>query len=388
MLRPVLLALLALAACTQGRTDDSGPAVAPAPVGPPYAIPLAGCYYYRTATTNIGAQAFHLLIDSGSATMAVSATGCESCVDDEVSTLYDTSHGTDEGRTASCRYDLGEMGWEGEVYTDDVSMGGIPPVPLRFAAVTDQDYMFGTFPCDGDDNVPVDGILGLRQDSTLERGTDSYLSAVVREAAVPDAFAMHICNTGGTLWMGGYEPDETTGEMAFVPLASDSSYSVNVKAFEVEHQSGVRIEAPVSSTWNHLAGLLDSGGPHLLIPRLAYDVVIDAISSDPAFSKLGDISWWDSSRGTNSSLSPAELDALLPRLLVDLTGDPDLQLSLPASSSYLQWEATVGGTYNYWHNLSADDSLLDLGNLPMYTYVVYTDRVGGRIGFAPAEDCP
>lgn len=385
--------MLVLSACRQQDNDgpdgddegrDSADSVTE---GPPYAVPLSGCYYYRTAGVTVGGQAFQLSIDSGSATMAVSATGCTSCEDDGVVELYDTAHGTDEGRTASCRYDQGQMGWDGDVYGDDVAMGDLPAVNMRFAAVSDQDYMFGSHSCDGDDDVPVDGILGLRQDSTLSRGTDSYLSTVVSEESVPDSFALHLCHTGGTLWLGGYDANETTGEMSFVPFASSTSYSVDVTTFEVVSQSGWKTEAPVAEDGDAVAGLLDSGGPHLLVPPFAYDVIVEAISSDPAFSELGNVLWWEGSTGTSLTLSPTELDAMLPRLVVNLAGDPAVRLSLPASESYLQWEAKPAGKYDYWPNIISYD-FLDLGNLPMFSYVVYTDRAEERIGFAPAVPCP
>ena len=152
-------------------------------------IPLAGCYYYRTADVAIGGQHFQLLIDSGSTTLAVSADPCPSCVDDGVEKLYDTTHGTDMGQSAATRYDQGEIGWSGSVYFDTVSMGGIEPVGMRFVAVSDQDFMFGTHVCNGD-ALAVDGILGLRQDAALAPGTDSYLTSAVRSAGVDDSFAI------------------------------------------------------------------------------------------------------------------------------------------------------------------------------------------------------
>src|SRR5678815_659376 len=237
---------------------------------PAIEIPLSGCYYYRTADVAIGEQHFQLEIDSGSTTLAVSADPCPSCVEDGVEELYDTTHGTDMGQSASGRYSNGELGWSGRVYFDTVSMGGIEPVGMSFVAVSDQDFMFGTHTCNGD-TLPVDGILGLRQDAALVSGTDSYLTQVVRSAGVDDSFAIRTCPVGGALWLGGYDESHTTGAMSWASFASSTSYSVYVTGFAVVAQDGTTTEAPLESTE---PALLDSGGPHLLIPPFAYEPLI------------------------------------------------------------------------------------------------------------------
>jgi hypothetical protein len=349
-------------------------------------IPLAGCAYYRTADVLIGGQSFHLLIDSGSTTLAVSADPCDSCVQDGVEELYDRSHGTDMGIDASGRYDIGELGWSGRVYFDTVSMGGLEPVGMRFVAVSDQDSMFGTYTCDGH-TIPVDGILGLRQDAVLAKGTDSYLTRVVESADVDNSFALRSCPEGGTLWLGGYDESATTGPMSWVSFASSVSYSVYVTAFEVVPQDGEATVAPLSSDGKAQAALLDSGGPSLLVPKFAYDRLVDAIAADPSVAALGNRDWFVSGAGRSTSMSPDEIDATFPRFMIHVGVDAPTELTLDATQSYLFGMELEPGTWRYWPNLVTYDDFVDLGNIPMNAYVVYTDRILKQIGFAPAARC-
>jgi hypothetical protein len=272
------------------------------------------------------------------------------------------------------------------VYFDTVSMGGIDPIGMRFAAVSEQDFMFGTYFCNGHP-LPVDGILGLRQDAALAPGTDSYLTKIVVSGGVDDSFALRSCPEGGTLWLGGYDDAATSGPMQSLSLVSSTSYSVYVSGFEIVAQDGTATEALLSSDGGARAALLDSGGPTLLVPPFAYDALVDAIAADPATAALGDREWFENGNHRASSLSPAEIDASFPRFVIHVGVDDPTELTLDATQSYLWGTEVEPGTWWYWPNLYPLDDFLDLGNIPMNAYVVYTDRGLGRIGFAPGVPC-
>lgn len=364
------------------------------------AVQLGGCSWYHTAVLQVGSTSMHVSIDTGSATLAVSAVGCATCEDDGVTELYDPGSGTDQERSASGSYGNGGHTWEGEVFRDMVNLSGISPVEVDFAAVSEQNNQFAARTCDDDrvDNqTMVSGILGLAPDEALVEGTESYLSSIVAAALVPDAFAMQLCHSGGTLWIGGYDESHTTGPMEFSPLVlSDGNsrhYSVEVTSIQVV-QDGTNEVIPVSDHNESLPALLDSGGPYLLVPDVAYQATVAAISADRSFAMLGGSDWWEGTRTTRSDVSPEEIDAMLPHLLVDVVGSPPFQLSLSPSESYVGWSHDPGGSYSYWPMLYSDTlmpeeyaNFLGLGNLPMASYVVLHDRVNGRIGFAPAMEC-
>ncbi len=367
------------------------------PVSWPVAVPLSGCSFDHTAALTLGGQTSWVSIDSGSSSTAVSAKGCTSCTVDGITSLYDPSSGQDQGQSASASYDAGELTWSGEIYADRASLDGVPPVSLRFAAVTETD-MFGYISCDSDDGAvesPVDGIMGLGPDGSLLRGTDSYLSDVVTEQGAPEAFALRYCHVGGTLWIGGFGAEQTTGSMQYSALlADDTDYLVDAESFDLVAADGTTTSFPASGDTGSLSALLDSGGPNLILPDAAYQTLIDTVSADPAYAPIfGDESWWEpGSGGKSTSTPPSDIDTALPWLNIHLDGD--VVLSLPPTESYLAWFAQGDGHYGYLPSVAndtyaqADQTFLDLGNLPMYSYVVYTDREAGQVGFAPATPCP
>lgn len=389
----VLLALCCACAAADGEADPSErPSIDETPeTDEVLEIPLNGCIYYRTASFTIGAQTFAMLVDSGSATLAVAAEGCSTCSDAGVSVLYDSSQGTSLGTEVATSYDSGNMGWSGTAYEDVVGIEGFPSTRMRFVAVAEQDSIFGDRRCDDTEHVPVDGIVGLAPDELLHPDTDSFLTTFVDAMGLSDEFAVQTCHSGGTLWLGGYNLEATLGEMAYVPLNEDEDefYTIEVRSFTVENSSGegTTVSRTVGpATWT---ALLDTGGPNLILPEAAYDSVVAAISEDPDLSVFGG-AWWD--RGyVDAEVPPEEIDASLPWVTVEL--ENEVTLRLPPTESYVSWWANGSGTWTYWTSLVNGGEIgwgnyVDLGNLPMTSYVVSTDRAVGRVGFAPAASCP
>lgn len=380
--------------CVGTKLDGVGPSrdtAAPAP----HAVELHGCSHAHTAALAIGGQTLSVKVDTGSTTLAVSAAGCISCERAGVTELYDTTHGVDRGLAVSTTYGTGSSGWVGEVYQDAVDLGpGLEAVP-DFVAVSDQTSLFGIRYCDTEgEYTHIDGILGLGPAQLLVEGTSSYLTGMAAGAVLPESIAIRLCHEGGTLWFGGYDASQLTGDMQWTSLRSVWGDDIGVTGLEVLQSDGVRTAIPVSEERESLPALLDSGFMGMSLPSAAYSRVTSAIDGDPAFTALGDAGWWDG-EGTTLTTSPAEIDAALPRLLVDVAGSELLQLSLPATESYVQWLYTEDhGAYQYVPNLfdSADypnlpSDFLDLGNLPMYSYVTYIDRENMQVGFAPAVPC-
>lgn len=363
--------------------DTSGRSAAPV------AVPLEGCIYYRTANVAVGAQQMHLLIDTGSSTLAVSASGCASCAAAGVEAFYDPAHGTTQDVEVTASYDGGNMGWTGNVYRDMVEVPGLPPVALDLVAVHEQDGIFGARRCDDDDDVPVDGILGLGPDSGAGSSTEPYLAALTDANNVPDMMAVHLCHAGGTLWFGGHAEDTVTTPMVETPLLDGFPYLVEVSALGLRDANGRTTEVPVSTDGTSALGALDTGGPNLIMPSVAYQVIASELATYPELVALGD-DWWERKYVT-STRSPSDLDAALPALTVELGGD--VALVLPATESYIAWWDNGNGTYTYWKSfLNGADygwgATIDLGNLPMFSYVVRVDRTAGLMGFASAVPCP
>ena len=368
----------------KGRIEQDSASSASAP----YLTPLAGCEAHHTAPITIGGQEFDVWVDSGSSTLAVAAVGCSACESGGVTALYDTDHGEATGGLvrAGYGYTAGETGWSGRVYEDSVALAGVPSVSMKFAAVTEQGTaMFGPIDCDTLPNQ-MDGILGLGPRDLVIWPTEAYASVLRHEEGVPRAFAMRYCHTGGTLWLGGYEGAAIIGDMAYVPLQDNIQDAVDVTAVEVEPADGASTVVAVSDESDSLPASLDSGNDKIFLPAAAYDAVYATIAANPTFAAAVAAGEFEA--------SPAELNASLPSLVFDLAGPPAAQLRLPALASYLSWFRETNGKYSYYWHLESDDSLparyadlVTLGNEPMYSYVVYTDRENHRVGFALAVAC-
>ncbi len=392
--RCAVCTVAATLACAPGKgaPGGAGDSDSGAPVDSvPFAVPLAGCYGYHTAAALVGEQTLHLWVDSGSSTTAVASDLCTNCAQESVSQVYDTAHGTATGLGADATY-LNDDSWVGRVFRDDVTLGEAPAVNMAFAAITRQNWMFRDYVCDyATESVPLEGILGLGPDDWRDHRTNAYLRRLTR-GSVPDSFALRLCHAGGTLWLGGFDSSVTTGEMVFADMV-DPGYFIDVRSFEVWPSGGASSTVTASETSDSLPAFLDSGDSALIVPSAAYAALTTAITADPAFAALGDAAWWTSPEGTTLSTSPAEMNAALPRLVVHLSGDAASQLILPATESYLLQYELAPGSYLYLTNLYSDgdsdlpSDFLDLGNLPMYSYVVYTDRENSRVGFAPAVPC-
>jgi hypothetical protein len=363
---------------------------------PPTTLPLEGCQWFRTVSVDIGGQALHVTVDSGSGTLAVSSVGCDACSAVGVADLYDSSGAEDAGHSATGVYDVGELEWSGEVVQDSVEFEGVDPVDLRLVAVSDQTGMFGAARCtDADGSVTdltIDGIFGIGADFSAVRYTDAYLATRADDYHADESYTLHTCPVGGSLRIGGYDDALATGDLQLATLGDDYGDMAPVMAIEVTGESGVPTVAPLAAGGDSLPALLDSGGPNLIIPADAWDAVTAVIEADPDFAQLGGPAFW--TEGAAVAMTPAELDAVLPALTIDIEADPPIALTLPATESYVTWSSAEGGTFQYFRSLYSDAELgpgyeefVDLGNRVMTSYVVYVDRTEGTVGFAPAVGC-
>ena len=164
-------------------------------------IPLSspdGTFY--TAQTTLGAQAFAMVVDTGSSTAAVAGSSCTGC---GVTPSYmPGATAMDQHHTASAQYGSGS--WMGEIFKDNLGLGaGTPAVSVALASITSQMTFF-----DGNQDA-FQGLLGLGGDGLLVSGTTSYLDAVTA-SGIKDIESFRLCDAaGGTMWIGGFDPAAT-----------------------------------------------------------------------------------------------------------------------------------------------------------------------------------
>jgi hypothetical protein len=364
--------------------DDGGPAATAAYV----TIPLSSCVpsTYTASVAIGGSQSFQLAVDTGSTTLGVASSSCSSC--SGVTPLYDPgSSAVDERRQATARYETGR--WSGEVYEDSVAAAPDANIALRLVAIDSQSEFFVPTECDSTSGS-YQGVIGLGPSAAALTGTDGYLDRLVAAGRVADVFGMWLCDAGGTLWLGGWDPAATTGDPAYTPELSSLGgyyYTVKVAAIDV---AGTRVPVP---TARYDQSVVDAGSSAFVLPTPAFDALTTAIAGSPGFATVfGSVgASWFSDLGNCRALSQtkADLDALLPPLALELGDTPTTVVHATATESYLvpnggQWCPAV---YALDSSRNFPFAAI-LGSPLLRSNVAVFDRANRRVGFAPHAPCP
>lgn len=373
--------LLAFSACGQDApTAIDAPAVPlDGPLTGVRAVPLEGCGYSYTGMFTIGDAAFRLQIDTGSDALAVAAAGCTDCTTAGVSPLYTPgSTAMDLHMPVSATYGDGSIKWSGELYSDQIGGGLLPPVVLDFGAITAETNFFPPGLCGS-----PQGILGMSPDHDTAAMPYSFPAALARSGAA-DVFAIHYCAADGELWLNGYDPVTTVDTPVWMAMVQQTYYSVAVDDIAVAGTSvGVQASA-------YGLGLVDSGGPSLVVPTPAYTAITTMVGASAAFqADFGSASWLTAHTCTTLAKSRSQIDAELPPLTMTL-GEPAVTIELPATAAYLQSFPTTTGTIYcsaIYGEVGSGSVRTDLGNTLIRAGVVIFDRGRSRLGFAHAAPC-
>jgi len=350
------------------------------------AIALSSCVpaVYTAAFSVGGAEPFQLSVDTGSTTLGVASILCSGC---GVKPLYAPgSTAVDLHQTASSQYGLGS--WSGEIYQDSVGVGSQPATPVRLVAIDDQVQFFEPIQCDSASGG-IQGIVGLGPTSTALPGTNGYFDALVANERVPDLFAMELCDSGGTLWLGGYDRSAITATPMFTPFATDLLsryyYAVNLVSVAVEGTT-VPIATP-----QYADTVVDSGTSIFLMGMVAYSALTTAIASDVQFQSIfGGLSFFSSQGCATVTQTKAALDAALPPLSMTFGSSPAITVTALPTESYLfpyghdQWCPALDGLAQ-----SQQFPLASILGAPLLrSNITIFDRANQRIGFAPHTACP
>jgi hypothetical protein len=350
------------------------------------AIALSSCVptVYTGAFSIGGAQQFQLSVDTGSTTLGVASVLCSGC---GVSPLYAPGPAAvDEHSIADSQYGSGS--WSGEIYQDTVGAGTEAATPVDLVAIDTQVQFFEPIQCDSASGG-MQGIIGLGPSSSALPGTNGYFDALVAKRKVLDIFATELCDSEGTLWLGGYDPSVITAPVQFTPLTRDVFaqyyYSVNLVSVAV---SGTTV--PIATS-QYPDTVVDTGTSIFLMGMDAYSALTGAIASDPQFQSIfGGVAFFSGQGCATVSMTKAALDASLPALTLTFGSSPAITVTAPPTESYLfpygqdQWCPALDG-------LAQSDQfpLASILGAPMLrSNVTIFDRANQRIGFAPHTACP
>jgi hypothetical protein len=369
-------------------------------------VPLAGCSEasYSARVTFGNAQSFSLLIDTGSTTLAVAASDCSTC---GVSPVYTPdSTATDLHQEISAEYGSSSAdltGWKGDLYKDIVGTGegAAGSTFMRFVAIRSQSQFFEAEAC-GTAPFTYEGVLGLAPLASAVGATDGYVDDLVAKGSVQNVFATELCEPGGHLWLGGYDPAFTTAPPQYTPFSTSSLseyyYVVHLESIVV---AGITVPIPTSQ---YTDTLLDTGNNTSFLSPAAFTAVTDAIMASSGFQAAFGAQYADPDSGfaffseagncSDTTKTKDELDATLPPLTLVFQGTPNISVNAVATEAYLVPSAEAGRPGRYCPGIfpqapTSDFPLAaDLGSPTLRSNVVIFDRAKHRVGFAPHTACP
>jgi cathepsin D len=353
-------------------------------------VPLTGCPSsgYAAAFT-VGGQPFNLIVDTGSADLAVASNNCPTCAG--VTPVYTPgATATDNGRQVTSQYGIGS--WTGELYTDDVVLTAASlSTSMKFVAIQSQAQFFSASGCNfGEVAFAPQGIAGFGPTTLATGNTDVFMSRLVSQGLAANTFAVELCPIGGQLWIGGVDAQAAavTGTTQYTPLTTSGYYSVTLSDVQLGGQS---INVPSSAFGTTI---VDTGTTALALPTAVFNSLTSSIAANAVFAtsfQNASGNWLGTNMCYASSRSMAELDAMLPGLTLVMPDESGgtMTVALTATESYLAPGVSQGTTY-YCSGLlqnAASTATTILGVAAMSAHLVVFDGANGRIGFAPQTHC-
>jgi hypothetical protein len=351
------------------------------------AVPLSACVptVYTAQVTLGGSQSFNMLVDTGSTTLGVAGKGC-SC--GSVAPVYTPgASAVDQKQTAQSAYQSGS--WSGEIYQDSVSTGTSAPAPTKIVSITSQTNFFDQqLQCDSKSGG-MQGILGMGPPGAAVAGTNGFFDEYVATNKVPNVFATELCDTTGTLWLGGYDPAVTTAAPQYVPsndFVSSLAYGVDLASITVAGKTVTVGQGQIPDT------VVDTGTSIFLLNTNAYNGLVAALEGDAAFKAAFGTGFFPAANQQQQACAAAgqtkaQLDASLPALTLNFGGGASVKAA--PTESYL---VDVGGGQFCGALIGLDQSAMQglsgiMGSPVLRSNVVIFDRAQKRIGFAPHAPC-
>jgi len=208
--------------------------------------------YYGTIQIGTPAKDFVVLFDTGSSNLWVPASNCTNCATGH--SQYNPMSSTTfqpNGTAFSIEYGTGSM--KGFVVHDVLTMGPLK-TDLDFACATNEPGR--TFQA-----AKFDGILGLGWPTISVDGIVPVMQQLENAGELDQpVFAFYLNsndNTPGELSIGGVDTDKMKGEVSYVPVVSDTYWTVNLGSMTVNGQS-------ITSVQN---AIVDSGTSLIVGPK-------------------------------------------------------------------------------------------------------------------------
>ncbi|HEY3802691.1 MAG TPA: pepsin-like aspartyl protease [Kofleriaceae bacterium] len=359
--------------------------------GAPYAIPLTTPdESFWAPTLTIGGVGFVMDLDTGSTSTGVAGSTCSNC---SVSPEYTPGAGaTDTGQTATTQYE-DDSGWSGEIYTDTIALeNGSPNATLNIVDITAQmfatdDPTYGFF----DGNV-YQGILGMGPPANAEPNTGAYFDTIT-QAGVPAEMAFELCDSGGTMWLGGFDASHASGAPAYTPMDGSDQYFYSIDPASVA-LGGSNLAGKTAADFQDW--VVDTGTTFFYLPTKVESNLITALNNNASFKTLfPGTTLKDDPDGSgvgctaNSSVTDAQVESMLPPFQMTLPaagGGSNVTVSATPLKSYLYDQGSGSfclGVGNGGNGAGATT----MGDQIMQAFVTVIDLQHNQIGWATDSGC-
>jgi hypothetical protein len=397
-------------ACINGTACSGGVCVTSGATGAP-AIPLIGCVsttYQAPMKFGSSSAIFWLIVDTGSSDTAIAAKSCTECADAGVTLFYGDT-GTNTGQTDSTQYEDGS-GWSGPVYSDTIGMVGISAdlTSVDFAGLSTETGFFGAQDCSGN-AVPFvtnQGIVGMGPTDLLGTGTNDYFYQLTgASTSIAKVFAVQMCNTTGTIWLGGFDSSAVASTPQYTPLTTTPS-----PYYQQVNLNGVTFSSTAIGTageWSPC--VIDTGTYGIGLPSDAYASLQSDLEGNSTFNSLfgfpgaGYTAFFGTSTAsptecvsTTGGQGIAAVNAMLPEMAFTFPSSTStFTITVPATQSYLfavDSGVANGGVSYCWGAFDNGTSTSNPGSLLGDTFMqnaVTVFNIGSsQVGFAQATTCP
>ena len=333
-------------------------------------IPMGGCS--RTnflvpfkLSVNGNDLPFTVILDSGSADLAIATTACDSTCSGIPGAFPFYSAGPAVPNFAGVPPALsyGSAALWGYVFTEHLQLLGLPEVGIHMLGILRQQGLLRPVTCTLGDaaRYTYTGILGFGPDETAQYN-DASIVGLLAAAGVPKIFAPALCagpEGGGRLYIGGYDSSVIMAPPLYTPLHAAGKgpdgqplyrgYLVQVSGIRIQgYDLGLYAE---NSFW-----LVDTGTNFLGLPPVV--AANAAVMLDEPMKQLTGIADFFARQLCTAAIAvtPTQLDAALPNLdfsFPSVTQGVTITLSAVASM-YTTYNMFANGTYQYCSFTTSD----------------------------------
>eukprot|EP00041_Stephanoeca_diplocostata_P005933 m.71532 g.71532 ORF g.71532 m.71532 type:complete len:378 (-) comp16083_c0_seq1:165-1298(-) len=214
--------------------------------------------YFGPISLGTPEQDFEVIFDTGSSNVWVPASNCSktSCL---LKHKYDSSKSSTyqrDGRIFDIRYGSGPV--SGFLSKDKLTVGGLT-VDQTFAEITDPSGLGPAFAAG-----KFDGIMGMAWQSISVDNITTPFQSMVQQGVVDKAvFAFYLSSEAkpplpplsqGELIIGDIDEKHYTGDLAYVPLSSESYWEIKIDALTIGNTHSSVLNAVLDTGTSLLAG--------------------------------------------------------------------------------------------------------------------------------------